>query len=232
MFGTIVNTAAVAVGGIVGNFLRNHIKERFKDTILQGMALVVMVIGFSYAVTMQKVLIVIGSLALGGLCGEWWKIEDRLDRLGQRLQSWVGAKDGFARGFVNTSLVYCVGAMAITGAIQDGLTGNSSILLAKAMIDGVTAIVFASTMGLGVAFSAISVFVYQGTIALLAGGAKAFFTDPMIVEMTATGGVLIIGIGINMLNMARIRVGNLLPAVFIAPLLVKFYPILLKLLAF
>lgn len=215
MLGTIVNALVVLVGGLIGNLVKQGIPERIKDTVMQGLALAVILIGTSMALKTQNIMVIIGSLVLGAIVGELLDIELQLNRLGAWLESKVGGRQGeFGRGFVTASLMYCVGAMAIMGSLQGGLEGRHDILFAKSMLDGISAIVFASTMGVGVAFSSIPILVYQGSIALLASWIAVLLTPSIITEMSAAGGLLIFGLGINMLGMAKVRVGNLLPAIF------------------
>lgn len=217
MLGTIVNSVAIIVGALLGNLIKQGIPERIKETIIQGIGLAVLLIGMSMALETNNVLIVILSLVIGGVVGEKLKIEERLDNLGSWLEKKVGQEKGdVAKGFVTASLVYCVGAMAIMGALESGLTGQHKTLYAKSALDGITSIIFASSMGLGVAFSSIPVFLYQGSITLGASLIKGFLNDAVITEMTATGGLLILGIGINILGIKKIKVGNLLPAIFAA----------------
>ncbi|HHW40456.1 MAG TPA: DUF554 domain-containing protein [Syntrophomonadaceae bacterium] len=218
MLGTIVNAAAVILGALLGNFLKGGFPENIKGTIMQGVSLTVILIGISMAVKTQNVLVVTLSIVVGGILGELLRIEDRLAGFGQKLESRFGGGDGnFTKGFVTASLVFCVGAMAIMGSIESGLTGNHTTLFVKSILDGVTSVVFSSSMGIGVAFSSIPVFLYQGGITLAAAYVKAFLTGAIIREMTATGGLLIFGIGLNMLSdRIRIKVGNLLPAIFVA----------------
>ena len=167
-------------------------------------------------------------MVIGGIIGELLKIEDRLNAFGNQLEARFAKEDGnFTKAFVSASLVYCVGAMAILGAIQSGLSGDHSTLFVKSILDGVSAIVFSSTLGIGVAFAAIPVFLYQGAIALGAASVKAFITDTIITEMTATGGLLIFAIGINLLGLnVKIKVGNLLPAVLVAVILARLFAVL------
>ena len=218
MLGTIVNFIAIIFGGLLGLFFGKKFPDRLKNTTIQGIALAVMVIGLQMALQTSNVLIVILSLVLGGIIGEWINIELQLNKLGKLLETKL-SKNGegnFAKAFVTASLVYCVGAMAIVGALEDGLNGNSSILFAKSALDGVSAIVFASSMGVGVIFSALPVLFYQGSISLFAGLLQGLLSDPVIVEMSAVGGLLIFGIAINMLGIKDIKVGNLLPGIFVA----------------
>lgn len=224
--GTIVNFAAIAAGGAAGSMVKNGLSQRFKTVIMQAIGLSVLIIGISgalqgmFAVTgggkldRQFVMSMIFSLVAGGIVGEWINIEDKLGKLGQWFQKkLVKGESNFADGFVTASLVYCVGAMAIVGSLEDGLTGNTSTLFAKSILDGVSAIVFAATLGIGVSFSAFSVLLYQGGITLLAGFIKPWLTDVVISQISLVGSVLILGIGISMLEIKKIKVGNMLPAI-------------------
>lgn len=218
MLGTIVNAAAIIAGTILGNFLKGGFPENVKSTIMQGLSITIMLIGLSMALKSQNILVVTLSIVIGAILGEVLQIENRLNQFGQSLEKRFGDGDGdFTRAFVSASLIYCVGAMAIMGSIESGLTGNHTTLFIKSILDGVSAVVFSSSMGIGVAFSALPVFLYQGGITLAAAYVKAFLTDAIIREMTATGGLLIFAIGINMLGIeVNIKVGNLLPAIFVA----------------
>lgn len=220
MLGTVVNALAILAGGLLGAVLGGVIKEKSRDTVMQGLGLSVAIIGLTMALKSANPLIGIASLVLGGLVGEWIEIEGRLYKAAARVEKrFVRGKGGLAQGFVTTSLIYCVGAMAIMGSLESGMTGNHATLYAKAMLDGVSAVVFASTLGLGVALSSLSVFVYQGAITLLAAWISQWLTPAAVNEMTATGGILIVAIGLNILGIKNIRVGNLLPAILIAVLL-------------
>lgn len=218
--GTLVNFAAIVIGSLIGYVVKRGIPSGIKNTVMQGLGLSVFLIGMKMAFQTQNELILIGSLALGGIIGELLAIEDRLEGLGRWLESKVGSSDGgISKAFVTTSLIYCVGAMAIMGSIQDGLTGKTDTLFAKAMLDGISAVIFTSTMGIGVIFSAVPVLLYQGSITLAAASVKEFLSPHVVAEMTATGGILILGIGINILGIKVIRVGNLLPAILFAVLI-------------
>lgn len=221
MLGTIVNVGAITAGATLGMFFKKGISEKMQDTITMGMGLVVVLIGLKTAWQTQNEVILIISIAVGTLVGELLKIEEGLAKVGLWLESKVGGHEGsVAKAFVSTSLIYCVGAMAIMGAIEDGLTGNPQILFAKSAIDGIMAIVFASTLGIGVLFSTIPVFIYQGLITLFAGYLKTILSEAMIAEMNAVGGLLILAIGINILGLKKIKVGNMLPAIVFAVLFV------------
>jgi uncharacterized membrane protein YqgA involved in biofilm formation len=225
LWGTIVNAAAIILGGLLGIVLPG-IPEQVKRTVMQGLGLAVAVLGLTMALKTDNLLIMIVSLVLGALLGEWLKLERRLEQAG----AWLERKSGslargrgrFAEGFVTATLVYCVGAMAILGSIDSGLRHNHLILYTKSLLDGFSAIIFASTLGVGVLFSALPVFLYQGAIALCASLITLVVGDEtlnaMIKEVSAVGGVLIVGIGLNVLEIRRIHVGNLLPSLLIAAL--------------
>ncbi|WP_339060760.1 DUF554 domain-containing protein [Tepidibacillus marianensis] len=221
--GTIVNTVAIIIGGVMGSFLSN-IPQKVRNTVMQGIGLAVIVQGISMGLKTQNFLLVILSLVLGGVVGELIKIDEKLDQLGLWIEEKVGGKSkgSIANAFVTATLVYTIGAMAILGALNSGLNLDHRLLYLKAMLDGFSAIIFASTLGIGVVFSAIPVLLYQGTIALLATYIHSFISkellDLMIVEITATGGLLIIAIAINILEIKKINVANMLPAVIIAPI--------------
>lgn len=226
--GTLINTAAVIAGGTLGLLLGHRLPKRVQETVMHGLGLVTLVIGAQLALETKNILIVLGSLLLGGILGEWWEIEGRLENLGRRLERWLAKKGAttdegripLSRGFVMASLLFCVGPMTILGSIQDGLTGDFSLLATKSLLDGFASLALASTLGVGVPLAALTVFTYQGTLTLLAAYLGGFLTDPMIGEISAAGGVLIIGLGLVLLEIKRLRVANYLPALLIAPLVV------------
>lgn len=216
MLGTIVNCLVVIAGSILGIILKKGINERYKSTIIDGVSLGLLVVGIMGGIKTQNLVLVVISLALGALIGEAIDIEGRLLNLGKIVEKRFGQGDSyFAKAFVSSTLVFCIGAMAIVGSLESGLTGNHETLFAKSTMDGIFSIIFASSLGIGTAFSAIPIFIYQGSITLLASYLKDILTAELINEMSAIGGILIIGIGLNMLNIKKIKVGNLLPAVFI-----------------
>lgn len=226
MLGTVVNSIAIIVGGTIGTFLKVGIPERFKNIVMQGVALSVMIIGISSGLQFNNLMVVIVSLVIGGIIGEALNIEEYLNKFGDTLQKKLSKDNSstISKGFVTASLVYCIGAMAIVGALKDGLSGDHSILFAKSVLDGISSIIFASTFGIGVVFSAVSVFIYQGSISLGASFLQGLLTKAVVDDMTAVGGVLIFAISLNMLEIKNIKVGNLLPTIFI-PI---FYQILLN----
>lgn len=219
MLGTVVNAFAIIIGGLLGLMFGQTLPDRIKKTVIQGIGLAVLMIGVTMAIQTKNSLVIIASVVIGGIVGEIIDIEKRLQQFGQSLERRL-AKNGqgaeFTKAFVTASLIYCVGAMAIMGALDSGLTGNNTILYAKSMLDGITALVFASSMGIGVLASAIPVFVYQGVLTLMAGLLQGVLSTEIITEMGATGGLLIVGIGLNILEIKEVKVGNLLPGLFIA----------------
>lgn len=225
--GTIVNTGAILVGGTAGALLKNGISEKYKSMIQNSIGLAVIAIGISGTAqgmltcvsggTLERsyTMVMIFSLLIGGIIGELLNIEGHLDHIGQRLQNHFKDGNGVSEGFIIATLLFCVGAMSIVGALEDGLNGNPSTLYAKAILDGVMAAVLASTFGYGVLFSAASVLIYQGSITLLAGVVKPLLTTSVITQISVVGNVLILAIGFSMLGIKKIKVGNLIPAVFI-----------------
>jgi len=220
--GTILNTLTVLFGGVLGNALGQRLPETTRQTVLHGLGLVTIALGLSMTLDTANILIVMGSVLVGGIVGEWWRLEERLQAAGDALQARVGAGTGstVAQGFVTASLIFCVGPMTILGSIQDGMLGDYTLLAIKSLMDGFAAMALASSLGIGVLFSALTVFLFQGGLALLARLAGVGMTDAMIAEMTATGGLLIIGIGLTLLELKRIRLASYLPGIFIAPLVV------------
>ncbi len=224
MTGTFINIAAVAAGGLGGLLLRRRLPARLAETIFQGVGLFTLVLGTRLALGSENALVVLFSLVLGGMAGEALDLEARLDALGRRLEARYGRKDGdFTKAFVSASLLFCVGPMTILGSIADGLQGDYTILLTKSVMDGLSSVAFASTLGVGVLFSVFTILFYQGGLTLLAGSVRQFMTDPVVRELTATGGLMIVGIGINMLGMARIRVANFLPGLLVAIVLARLF---------
>ncbi len=221
MKGTLVNFAAILAGAGLGLILRMGISEGCKQTILQAMGLAVLFIGIKMCLASQNSMIVVLSLAIGAVLGELGQLEERLDRFGQWLTGRVGERFGdIGKGFINASLVYCIGAMAIVGSLQEGLTGDASILYAKALIDGTVSVIFTASMGIGVMLAAVPVLLYQGGITLAAGSLHALASDAMLAEISGVGGVLIMAIALNMLKLTKIKLANLLPGLPIAVLLV------------
>lgn len=214
--GTIVNVAAICAGALVGRYAGRFIPNRMRQTVMAGLGLTVVLIGLQLALKSKQPMIVIGSLILGGVLGELLRIEARLESFGLWLQGRFAGAGNIAEGFVAASLLYCVGAMAIMGALQDGFGATPTILYAKAALDGVASIALASTLGIGVLFSALPVAIYQGGITVAADSAKSLLTETVVLEMNAVGGLLIAAIGLDLIGIKRLPVGNMLPAVFVA----------------
>lgn len=226
MIGTILNVAAILIGGAIGIFFGSRLPEPLKNTVIAALGLFVMVTGIQMFLKTQNAMLVLTALIVGAILGEWWRIEDRMAALGGWLERKFTRGEGntssrFVRGFLSASLIYCTGPMAILGAITDGLRGDYLTLSIKSVLDGFITIAFSSTLGVGVLFSVIPVFIYQGSISLLAHQLSSILSDPMINEMTATGGVILSGLSISsLLEIKKIRVGNFLPALIVAPLIV------------
>jgi uncharacterized membrane protein YqgA involved in biofilm formation len=226
MTGTFINVAAILIGGTIGLIFGARIPEKFKTTVISGMGIFTSAMGMQMFLKSGNQLVVLGALLIGALIGEWVGIEDWLQRLGEALEKRFSqsneedASSRFVRGFMVASLLFCIGPIAILGSIQDGLTGDYNLLAVKSTLDGFASIAFASTLGVGVLFSSVMILIYQGGVSLLANQLNAIITDPMMAEMTATGGILLIGVGIsNLLEIKKIRVGNFLPALVVAPLI-------------
>ena len=225
MTGTLVNTGAVVAGSLLGVMIGKRLPDRVKTIVMQALGLSVVLIGLQMALSGTRPLLVIGSLLLGAVTGELMDIEGRIAVVGEWLKRRFRSESStFVQGFVTASVLYCTGAMVIVGSIRDGTVGDPSILYIKSLLDGVASIAFASSLGVGVAFSALSVFAIQGAITLLASK-LSFLQGPGVIEaVTATGGLLILGIGINILEIKQIRVGNLVPALVYAILAALYIP--------
>ena len=217
MTGTLVNSGAILAGSLVGLAVGRHISERLKTIVMQALGLSVMLIGLQMALTGKDIIMTIGCLLIGAVTGEVINIENWLERMAERLKARFRSDSStFVQGFVSASLLYLTGAMMIVGSIQDGTVGDPHTLYVKSLLDGVASVALASSLGVGVAFSAFAVLVVQGAITLMAGQ-LLFLRSPAVLDaVAATGGVLILAIGINLLDLKQIRVGNLLPAVFFA----------------
>ncbi len=226
--GTLINTVAVAGGGLIGMKLKSGLKKSMRDILMRACGVATIFIGASGALSKmlvfrdgtletQGTMLLIFSMVLGSVLGEWLDIEQKMDSVGEKIKKAVGAKNDnlFVEGFVNVSLIICVGAMAIVGAIEDGISGDYSLLTAKAVLDLIIVVVFASTYGLGAAFSAVPIFVYQGTITLAAAFFGNFVSDVIISDMSFIGSVLIFCVGVNIAFGKKFKVGNMLPAILI-----------------
>lgn len=226
--GTIANVFAIVAGSLAGLFIKSGIPQKFRDTVMQALGLAVIVIGISgvlqgvYTITKHgnlernHIMLMILSLVAGSILGETFDIETKLEKLAEWFQKKFGTKDGsFVQGFVSTTLLYCVGAMAIVGSLEDGLFGSPDTLFAKSILDGISAVVFSATLGIGVMFSSVPVALYQGSITLLAIMIRPWLTDMVISQTSLVGSVLIMAIGINLLKLTTIKIANMLPAVFL-----------------
>ena len=218
MLGTFVNSAAILVGGALGLLLKKGIPLRFSDAIQKGIALMVIVMGISGSLANENMMIAILSITLGVAVGTLLNLDRGINSLAEQMAKLV-RNESVKEGFVTTTLIFCTGALAVTGSMQDGMTGNATLLYTKALLDGITAMLFATTLGAGALLSAVSVLVYQGSITLLAYFAGPVLTPMMITEMGAVGSVLIMGLGFNMLGMTKLKIMNYVPAVFLPVLL-------------
>lgn len=224
LLGTIVNSLAVIIGGIVGILFKNVIPEKLSDALLKAAGLAVITVGIKLSLVGENLTLLIMSIIIGTAIGELINIEGQLDKFGQFVESKMKNKgSNVTLGFITCTLIYCVGSMAIVGSIQSGLSGNHEILFSKALLDGIMSITMAVSMGVGVIFSSISIFIYQGTITILAQFMQSLLSDVVVTEMTAIGGVLIMTIGLNFLEIKRIKVGNMLPAMFLPILYYIFF---------
>ena len=227
MLGTIVNVAAIIVGSLLGFLIKGGIPKKVSDTVIQGLALSTMLIGILNAVKVNNLMLLIISMVIGSAIGEAIDIDRFLNNVGDMIEIKLNGRGGkVSQGFVTSSLLFCVGAMAIVGSLNSGLKGDNSTLFSKSILDFVFSLISASSLGIGVLLSSVSVFLYQGTITLLASGMKGFLVESVITDMSAIGGLLIIGISFNMLGMGKIKVANFLPAMFIPPV----YQVILTLL--
>lgn len=222
MLGTIVNSLTIVIGSFIGLFVKGKINQKVSETVMNGLALCVIYIGISGALKGNNTIVMIISIAIGGFIGEIIDIDKKLENLGQRIEKRFNKNGGnisVAQGFVTSTLLFCVGAMAIVGSLESGLNNNHNTLFAKSLLDGISSIIFTSTLGIGVMLSAVVVFIYQGSIALAAGFLSNFLSEVAINNMNAVGSLLIIGLGLNILGVTKIKVSNLLPAVIIAVIL-------------
>lgn len=224
LLGTIVNAGAIIFGSLIGLLAKKAIPQRMGDLIMTAIPIVVMVLGVQFSIESANVLIVIVSLVIGAIIGEWIDIDKKLDEFGATVQSKLKGNDSnFSAAFVSTTLIYCVGSMAILGSIESGINNQHTILYTKALMDGISAIFFASSLGAGVLFSSISVFLYQGLLTLLAGYVAPYLSSAVVTEMSATGGILLIALAFTILGIKKIKVANLLPAIFLPIIIMLFF---------
>ena len=224
--GTLVNVAAVLAGTTAGLLIGGRLPERLRTTVLDAIGLLTICVGVAGFLETRNAVFVVFALVIGTVVGEALDIEGRLDSLGERLRRRAAREgdDRFVLGFVTASLTFCVGALTIVGSLRDGISGDNQLLIVKSALDGVVAVVYAAAFGWGVAFSALTVLVVQGGFTLLGVFAgDAFLTTRMVAELEATGGVLIAGIGLRLLDLRPVRVGSMLPALAVAPILVAIF---------
>jgi len=228
MIATVINAAAIVLGSVIGLFIRKGIKDEYRNIVFTAAGLTSLTIGIQMVLETTHILAFALSLMLGGLLGTMLDVEGRIERIGERLKQRFASKSegAFAAGFLNGSVLFCTGAMAILGSFQAGTEGNYSLILTKSVLDGFVSIIFASAMGIGVAFSALSVFVYQGVLTLLSGSIKPYVSELMLAELTGTGGALILMIGLGLLGIKSFKTGNFLPAILVIVGLVLVMPIL------
>lgn len=227
MVGTFINVATIVVGSFFGIIIGKRLSSRVRDTVVFGLGLFTLGYGLLTFLETSNPLVPLGGLLIGALLGEWWQLEERLESVGLLLRKSIlnddveeGLKSRFVEGFVTASLVFLIGPMAILGSIQDGLTGNFELLTIKAILDGFASIAFASSLGIGVIFSALTILIYQGSISLLAGVFSRYFTTAMMAEMTAVGGLILIAIALSsLLSVKKIRTASFLPGLLITPLI-------------
>jgi uncharacterized protein len=225
LLGTLVNGLLIIIGTLLGKLL-NRIPESMKTTVMYAIGLSVIVLGLQMGFKSENFLIVIISLVFGAVIGEWLQLEEKLNSLGLWLETKIGSsgKGSISEGFVTATLIFVIGAMAIIGALDSGIRGDHDVLYTKSMIDGFTALILTTTLGIGVIFSAIPVVLYQGLIALFATQIDRFvpqaLMDQFIMEMTATGGIMIFAIGLNLTGMVKIKVANLLPGIVVTGIIV------------
>ncbi|WP_073010538.1 DUF554 domain-containing protein [Virgibacillus chiguensis] len=229
LYGTIINGVLIIIGSLLG-LVFTKIPDRYKETVMQGIGLAVILIGLQMAFVTEQIIVVLLSLLMGAVLGEWLRLEDRLNQLGKWVGNQLGSKEDDTRvsqGFVTASLIFVIGAMAIIGALDSGLRGDHEVLITKGILDGFVSLVLTTTLGFGVILSVIPVLLYQGSIALLAtqieGIIPKAYLDGFITEVTAVGGLLIVAIGLNLLNITSIRIGNLLPAVIMVGFVYSVY---------
>ena len=227
LIGTLVNTGTVIAGSLIGLFLGNILPQRLQDTVMEGLGLCTLFIGITGLMGGENALITVLSMAIGAVIGELLDLDGHLNRFAEKLEKRFkrdGAKTSLAEGFVTASLVFCVGAMTIMGALNDGLTGDHTMLFTKATLDFISSIIFASSLGLGVLLAAVAVLVIEGGIACLAGVVAPLlqYDAAVIPEMTVVGSLLIVGLGLNLLGITKLKVMNYLPAIFLPILLCLF----------
>jgi uncharacterized membrane protein YqgA involved in biofilm formation len=228
MIATVINAGVIILGSFIGLFIRKGIKEEYRRVVFTAAGLTSLTIGIQMVIKTNHILAFALALMIGGLAGTMLGVEGGIERLGERLKKRFASRSegAFATGFLNGSVLFCTGAMAILGSFQAGTEGDYSLLFTKTVLDGFVSIIFAGAMGIGVAFSALSVFVYQGALTLLSGYIRPYVSDLMLAELTATGGALIIMISLGLLEIKSFKTGNFLPAILVIVALVLVMPVL------
>lgn len=226
LFGTLVNVCCVLAGGILGTIIGDRIKDRFKNIVMQVLGLSVFIIGAGYALKPKNTMVVIVSLVIGSILGESIDIDKHLNSFGSFIETKFSKGEGIAKGFITATLLFCVGSMAITGSLNSGLIHDHNILYVKSVLDGISSIMFAASLGIGVIFSVVPLFLYQGSIAFFAQAISAYLTGDVKLDMFAAGGILIMALGLDMLEIKKFKVANMLPAIIMP---VIYYDIILKL---
>ncbi len=239
MLGTLVNTGAVIVGSLIGMSIHSRLPERMVNIVFQGIGLVTMGIGISMSLKSDNILLAVVSVVIGAILGEWMGIDRGLEKFSSFLQrkSGGGLKAGgpvvvdkerssrFTEGFITSSMLFCVGSMSILGAIEDGSGQTPNLFFTKSIMDGISSIALASSFGAAILFSSLTVLVYQGALTLFAGFMMRYMSEMMVADMTAVGGILLIGLGINILKLKEVNVVNMLPALLVAVVLSRFWPV-------
>lgn len=229
MIATLVNCAAVIIGSLLGLILHTKINESFKRVVYVGAGMISLILGIKMGLVTTRIVFMALALIIGGILGEWWNVEGGILRFGDFLKKRFAKKESgkdFAGGFLNASVLFCVGAMTLVGAFKAGAEGNYDLILTKSVMDGFMAIMLTAAMGIGVAFSAITILVYQGGITLLAGVLQPLVNELLLGELTAVGGVLVIMIGLNLIGLSKLKTANYIPALLVTIGLIALEPLL------
>ncbi|MEE8592424.1 MAG: DUF554 domain-containing protein [Spirochaetia bacterium] len=229
MIATLVNCVAVIIGSLIGLILHMKINESFKRVVYVGAGMISLILGIKMGLVTTRIVFMALALIVGGMLGEWWNVEGGILRFGEFLKKRFAKKESgkdFAGGFLNASVLFCVGAMTLVGAFKAGAEGNYDLILTKSVMDGFMAIMLTAAMGIGVAFSAITILVYQGGITLLAGVLQPLVNELLLGELTAVGGVLVIMIGLNLLGLSKLKTANYVPALLVTIGLITLEPLL------
>ncbi|MDP4185913.1 MAG: DUF554 domain-containing protein [Bacteroidota bacterium] len=222
--GTLVNAATVLTGSLTGYYFHSRLPKRMINSVIQGMGIITLFIGFTMAMKSNQLLIVLVSLVIGTILGEWWDIDHQMERFTAWMKTRLKFKnEKFSDGFITSFLLFCMGSMSLLGAIEDGLGNEPKLLFTKAVMDGVSSIALASALGISVAFSIIPLFIYQGAITLLTMFIGNQFSPEIINEMTGVGGIILIGMGLNIIGLTKIKVINMIPALVVAIIIAYFY---------